>query len=92
MKNGVPVEKVCERLKKTSSEICSLRFGSSAGAPSADTITDYGKLRISQLKSLMAEKGIKCGDCLEKADFVRKLEEVLGKPTGTAAAPAAKEL
>ena len=82
MKNGVPVEKICERLKKTSAEICALRYGSSAGAPAADTITDYKKLRVGQLKSIMGEKGIKCPECIEKGDYVRKLEEVLGKPKG----------
>ena len=84
LKNGVPAEKICERLKKQSAEICALRFGASGnvGAPAADTIEDYSKLRVNQLKSIMAEKGIKCPDCLEKADYVRKLESVLGKATG----------
>jgi len=27
----------------------------------------------------MAEKGLKCPDCLEKADYVRFLEKALGK-------------
>jgi mesencephalic astrocyte-derived neurotrophic factor len=83
LKNGVPVDKICDRLRKTSAEICALRYSSSAGAPAAADIDDYSKLRVNQLKSLMAEKGIKCPDCLEKADYVRRLEEVLGKPTGT---------
>lgn len=84
MKNGVPVEKICERLKKASAEVCALRHGSSPGAPKDSEISDYRKLKVNQLKSIMAEKGIKCPDCLEKADYVRRLEEVLGKPTGKA--------
>ena len=84
LKNGVPVEKICERLKKTSAEICALREGAGVGAPAPETIDDYSKLRVNQLKSIMAEKGIKCPDCLEKADFVRKLESVVGKATGKA--------
>ena len=76
MKNGVPLDKICERLKKKSSEICALRFSGSPGAPKTDAATDFSKLRVSQLKSIMAEKGIACPDCLEKADFVRRLEEV----------------
>lgn len=74
MKNGVPTDKICERLKKKSSEICALRFSGSPGAPKTDATTDFSKLRISQLKSIMAEKGISCPDCLEKPDFVKALE------------------
>ena len=94
LKNGVPAEKICERLKKSSAEICALRFGASGnvGAPAAETIEDYSKLRVNQLKSIMAEKGIKCDGCIEKADFVAKLEAVVGKATGKAPAGGAKEL
>ena len=79
MKNGVPVDKICDRLKKKSAEICSLRYTSNAPPP-VDQITDFSKLRIKDLKQLMAEKGIECKECLEKSDFVSKLEEVFGKP------------
>jgi hypothetical protein len=75
----VPVEKICERLKKKSSEICALRFSGSPGAPKAEEVKDFSKLRVSQLKSLMADKGIACDDCLEKADFVKRLEELRNK-------------
>ncbi len=36
-------------------------------------------MRVKDLKAIMAEKGINCPECIEKADFVRKLESVLGK-------------
>jgi mesencephalic astrocyte-derived neurotrophic factor len=74
-KNGVPTDKICERLKKKSAEICSLRFSSSPGAQPVDATTDFKKLRIGQLKTLIAERGLSCKDCLEKADYVRVLEE-----------------
>lgn len=91
LKNKVPVEKICERLKKKSAEICSLRFSTMAPVKAAD-VTDFNKLRIKDLKTLMAEKGIECKDCIEKADFVRKLESVLGKPAAAAAGAAKTEL
>ena len=74
MKNGLPVEKICERLKKKSAEICALRFQSSE-APSADAeVKDFSKLRLKDLKAILAQKGISCPECLEKDDFVRKLK------------------
>ena len=79
IKNGVPTEKICERLKKSSAEICSLRFATAAPLPAAASIEDFSKLRVKDLKQIMAEKGIKCPDCLEKDDFVKKLEELKGK-------------
>jgi hypothetical protein len=82
IKNGVPTDKICERLKKKSAEICALRFASSAPPP-VESIDDFNKLRIKDLKNIMAEKGISCPECLEKSDFVQKLEQVLGKPSKT---------
>jgi hypothetical protein len=75
MKNGVPVDKICERLKKKSAEICALRF-SSTTVPKAADVTDYTTLRIKDLKAIMLEKGISCPECLEKADYVAKLQAV----------------
>ena len=51
MKNGVPTGKLCDRLKKKSAEICTLRFagGAGAAAPAMGGNTDFSKLRIGQL-------------------------------------------
>jgi len=81
MKNGVPREKICERLKKKSAEICALRY-TNVAAPPVDEIKNFGDLRVKDLKKIMKERGIECPECLEKADFVRKLEMALGKGTG----------
>lgn len=79
IKNGVPNEKICERLKKSSAEICALRFAAAPSIPPASEIADFSKLRVKDLKQIMAEKGIKCPDCLEKDDFVRRLSEAKEK-------------
>ena len=78
IKNGLPSEKICERLKKSSAEICSLRFASTT-LPPTESITDFSKLRVKDLKQIMAEKKLSCPDCLEKDDFVRFLTEAKGK-------------
>lgn len=77
-KNGLPVDKICDRLKKKNSEICSLRFVT-ASLPEATAATDFSKLKIKQLKGIMLEKGLSCPDCLEKSDYVAFLERHFGK-------------
>lgn len=46
-------------------------------APVSET-TDFSKLRVKDLKSIMLEKGLTCPECIEKADFVAMLEKALG--------------
>ena len=40
-----------------------------------DSNTDYSKLRVKQLKAILAERGVTCRGCTEKGDFVRKAME-----------------
>jgi hypothetical protein len=79
VKNGAPISVICSRLKKKSAEICSLRY-SSAPAVNSGTVKveDLAKLRIKDLKALMAEKGLTCPECIEKEDFVAKLTAAFG--------------
>lgn len=83
IKNGVPSDVICQRLKKKSAEICSLKYAASAGstANEINAQTDFSKLKVSQLKAYIAEKGISCPECLEKDDFVRKVKQHLGLKT-----------
>lgn len=77
MKNGVPVATICQRLKKKSAEICALKFSS---GPSSSTVTadsDFSKMKISQLKTIMADKNIVCDDCIEKNDYIKKIKATL---------------
>lgn len=74
MKNGVPIETICQRLKKKSAEICSLRFKSTA-LPPVDKIEDLGKLRVKELRQLIADNGIPCKDCIEKSDFIAAIKK-----------------
>ncbi len=76
MKNGVPVDVICQRLKKKSAEICALKFASAPAAPAKlDANTDFSKMRVSQLKTIMAEKGITCAECREKDEFVAAIKK-----------------
>ena len=81
LKNGAPGSVVCQKLKKKSAEICSLKFAASApaGALKIDASTDFSKLKIAQLKAFIAEKNIPCASCLEKDDFVTHIKSELSK-------------
>jgi hypothetical protein len=36
---------------------------------------DYNKLRVKALKSILADRGVKCTGCTEKPEFVKKCQE-----------------
>ncbi len=74
MKNGVPVDTICQRLKKKSAEICSLRWKSAAPL-AVDKIEDFSKLKLKELRQIIADNGIKCNDCIEKSDFVAAIKK-----------------
>eukprot|EP01024_Parvocaulis_polyphysoides_P040237 TRINITY_DN36561_c0_g3_i5.p1 TRINITY_DN36561_c0_g3~~TRINITY_DN36561_c0_g3_i5.p1 ORF type:complete len:313 (-),score=52.23 TRINITY_DN36561_c0_g3_i5:136-1002(-) len=42
-----------------------------------DSSTDFTKLKVSQLRSILIDHGIPCNDCLEKSDFVKRLNEYI---------------
>jgi hypothetical protein len=44
-------------------------------AVKVDSQTDYSKLRVKELKAILAERGVECTGCLEKPDFIKKCEE-----------------
>jgi protein disulfide-isomerase-like protein len=41
-----------------------------------DSSTDFGRMRVGQLKELLHSKGEMCSDCLEKGDFIAKVRSV----------------
>lgn len=40
--------------------------------------TDLSKFKVKQLKQLLASKGQACPDCIEKADYLRRVREAYG--------------
>ena len=41
--------------------------------------TDFKKMRVKQLKGLLAEHGVACDGCVEKSDYIKKVKKSLGK-------------
>lgn len=70
-KNGVPIDRICKRLKKKSAEICSIR----PPVKVERGVTDYNKMRVKQLKKILSDRGVMCKNCLEKSEFVKKCKE-----------------
>ena len=68
---GMPVDRVCKRIDKTNPEICAVKFPVKTEKMEKK---DLSKLRVKQLKSILAERGVECKGCLEKAEFIAKVQ------------------
>ncbi|KAG7478169.1 hypothetical protein MATL_G00077530 [Megalops atlanticus] len=77
----VPVEKVCEKLKKKDSQICELKYDKQVDLSSVD----LKKMKVKDLKKVLEEWGETCKGCVEKSDFIRKIDELMPKYAPTAA-------
>ena len=49
-------------------------------ALTVDEATDLSALRVAQLRQLLDARRAGCADCVEKADFVRRVREVYSRP------------
>eukprot|EP00605_Chrysophyceae_sp_TOSAG23-4_P002654 GSChrysophyteH1.ASY1.ANO1.2930.1 assembled CDS len=70
---GMPKRKVCNRLKKDNPEICEVKYPIKVEKKEGEE-TDYGKLRVKQLKTILDQRGVRCTGCTEKIDFVKKCQ------------------
>ncbi|KAJ8404068.1 hypothetical protein AAFF_G00344180 [Aldrovandia affinis] len=77
----VPVEKICEKLKKKDSQICELRYDKQVDLSTAD----LKKLKVKDLKKILADWAETCKGCVEKSDFIRRINELTTKYAPTAA-------
>ncbi|XP_077459476.1 mesencephalic astrocyte-derived neurotrophic factor [Stigmatopora argus] len=71
----VPVDKICEKLKKKDGQICELRYDKQVDLSSVD----LKKLKVKDLKKILEEWGESCKGCAEKSDFIRKIGELMPK-------------
>ncbi|KTF88196.1 hypothetical protein cypCar_00006117 [Cyprinus carpio] len=81
MSYHVPVEKICEKLKKKDSQICELKYDKQVDLSSVD----LKKLKVKDLKKILEEWGESCKGCVEKSDFIRKINELMPKYAPNAA-------
>ncbi|KAM4741476.1 mesencephalic astrocyte-derived neurotrophic factor [Anableps anableps] len=81
LSHHVPVDKICEKLKKKDSQICELRYDKQLDL----TTVDLKKLKVKDLKKILEEWGESCKGCAEKSDFIRKITELMPKYAPAAA-------
>ncbi|KAL6092479.1 hypothetical protein STEG23_019208 [Scotinomys teguina] len=70
----IPVEKICEKLKKKDSQICELKYDKQIDL----STVDLKKLRVKELK-ILDDSGEMCKGCAAKSDYIRKINELMPK-------------
>ncbi|XP_057263822.1 mesencephalic astrocyte-derived neurotrophic factor [Pezoporus wallicus] len=75
MSHHIPVEKICEKLKKKDSQICELKYDKQIDLSTAD----LRKLRVKELRRILEDWGEACKGCAEKSDFIRRIHELMPK-------------
>jgi len=73
VKVGAPVDRVCKKLARATPEVCSLRFPEKLDLSKVN----LNKLRVKQLKNILNERGVACEGCLEKGDYVKKVQDTM---------------
>lgn len=69
---GMPVDRVCKRINKANPEICSVKFPVKTENLEKKDLT---KLRVKQLKSILMDRGVECKGCVEKEEFIKKVQD-----------------
>ncbi|XP_032892737.1 mesencephalic astrocyte-derived neurotrophic factor [Amblyraja radiata] len=75
MSNHVPINKICEKLKKLDPQICDLKYDKQVDL----STVDLKKLRVKELKKILDEWGESCKGCAEKSDFIQKITDLMPK-------------
>jgi mesencephalic astrocyte-derived neurotrophic factor len=69
---GMSALKVCQRITKTNPEICTVKLPVKTESMEKK---DISKLRVKQLKQILADRGVECKGCVEKEEFVKRVQE-----------------
>eukprot|EP00566_Odontella_aurita_P037112 CAMPEP_0113529998 /NCGR_PEP_ID=MMETSP0015_2-20120614/2698_1 /TAXON_ID=2838 /ORGANISM="Odontella" /LENGTH=126 /DNA_ID=CAMNT_0000428677 /DNA_START=897 /DNA_END=1277 /DNA_ORIENTATION=+ /assembly_acc=CAM_ASM_000160 len=69
---GMPPDRVCKRINNSNPEICGVKFPIKTEKLEKK---DLSKLRVKQLKSILANRGVECKGCIEKEEFIKKVQD-----------------
>jgi len=72
---SMPSDKICEKLKKKDKQICELTYEKQIDFKTVD----LKKLKVKELKKILSDWDETCDGCLEKADFIKRIEELKPK-------------
>ncbi|XP_055319728.1 mesencephalic astrocyte-derived neurotrophic factor homolog [Sitodiplosis mosellana] len=75
LSSHVPPLRVCEKLKRLDAQICDLRFEKQIDL----SAVDLKKLKVRDLKKILNDWDEICDGCLEKTDYIRRIEELKPK-------------
>ncbi|KAJ6643433.1 Mesencephalic astrocyte-derived neurotrophic factor like [Pseudolycoriella hygida] len=76
---SMPADKICEKLKKKDAQICDLRFEKQIDL----NTVDLKKLKVRDLKKILNDWDEVCDGCLEKTDYIKRIEELKPKYSRT---------
>ncbi|KAG4077061.1 hypothetical protein HA402_016048 [Bradysia odoriphaga] len=76
---SMPADKICEKLKKKDAQICDLRFEKQIDL----NTVDLKKLKVRDLKKILNDWDELCDGCLEKTDYIKRIEELKPKYSRT---------
>lgn len=74
---SLPSDKICEKLKKKDTQICELRYDVQIDLKTVD----LKKLKVRDLKKILNDWGEECSGCIEKSEYLKRIEEL--KPVHT---------
>ena len=69
---GMDSLKLCQRINKSNPEICTVKLPVKTEKMEKADIT---KLRVKQLKQILSDRGVECKGCVEKDEFVKRVQE-----------------
>ncbi|KAG9436788.1 mesencephalic astrocyte-derived neurotrophic factor [Apis mellifera carnica] len=72
---SMPANKICEKLKKKDSQICDLRYEKQIDI----NTVDLKKLKVRDLRKILSDWDETCDGCIEKTDFIKRIEELKPK-------------
>ncbi|KOX71268.1 Mesencephalic astrocyte-derived neurotrophic factor like protein [Melipona quadrifasciata] len=72
---SMPANKVCEKLKKKDAQICDLRYEKQIDI----NTVDLKKLKVRDLRKILSDWDETCDGCIEKTDFIKRIEEMKPK-------------
>ncbi|XP_046839599.1 mesencephalic astrocyte-derived neurotrophic factor homolog [Xenia sp. Carnegie-2017] len=75
MSYHVPPEKICEKLKDKDAQICELQYEQKIDVRNVD----LKKMRVKQLRKILQSWEEECNGCIEKSDFIQRIEELKDK-------------
>lgn len=75
---SMPSDKICEKLRKKDAQICDLRFDKQIDLNNVD----LKKLKVRDLRKILNDWDEVCDGCIEKTDFIKRIEELKPKYMG----------